>query len=98
MKLNLVHLNQWWLTHAKGQKVELTKMDPRFLGCQNQLDWFWCVHGRRKDLWYLDSGCSRNITGDQSLLTWFKEKAGPCVTFGDDKKRLHIRIWHDGER
>ena len=26
------------------------------------------------------------MTGDQSLLTRFEEKAGPSVTFGDDSK------------
>ena len=44
------------------------------------------MQGRRNDLWYLDSGCSRHKTGDQSLLTRFEEKVGPCVTFGDDNK------------
>ena len=44
------------------------------------------MQGRRKDLWYLDSGCSRHMTKDQSLLTRFEKKAGPGVTFGDDNK------------
>ena len=34
-------------------------------------------------LWYLDSGCSRHITGDKSLFKSFKEKVGDYVTFGD---------------
>ena len=56
------------------------------LGYQKQLDWFWCVHGKRRDLWYLDSGGSRHMTGDHSLLTGFEKKAGPGVIFGDDSK------------
>ena len=34
-------------------------------------------------LWYLDSGCSRHMTGDKSLFKTFKEKVGDYVTFGD---------------
>ncbi|KAL8101228.1 hypothetical protein AgCh_033198 [Apium graveolens] len=42
--------------------------------------------GNRKNLWYLDSGCSRHMTGDFTLLTEFKERVGPSITFGDDSK------------
>ena len=41
---------------------------------------------KKKNLWYLDSGCSRHMTGDPTLLTKFVEKAGPSITFGDDSK------------
>ena len=34
-------------------------------------------------LWYLDSGCSRHMTGDKSLFKSLKEKVGNYVTFGD---------------
>lgn len=37
-------------------------------------------------MWILDSGCSRHMTGEKSLLTDVVEKAGPIVTFGDDSK------------
>ena len=37
-------------------------------------------------MWYLDSGCSRHMTGDSTLLTEFVERAGPSITFGDDSK------------
>ena len=43
------------------------------------------VH-KKKNLWYLDSGCSRHMTGDSSLLTKLVEKVGPSITFGDDSK------------
>ena len=39
-----------------------------------------------KNIWYLDSGCSRHMTGDSILLTKFEERAGPSITFGDDIK------------
>ena len=34
-------------------------------------------------LWYLDSGCSRHMTGDKALFKSLKEKVGDYVTFGD---------------
>ena len=34
-------------------------------------------------LWYLDSGCSRHMTGDKSLFKTLKEKKDGFVTFGD---------------
>ena len=37
-------------------------------------------------LWYLDSGCSRHMTGDQSLFKVFESKNGGNVTFGDGSK------------
>ena len=37
-------------------------------------------------LWYLDSGCSRHMTGDRSLFKVFESKKGGNVTFGDESK------------
>ena len=37
-------------------------------------------------LWYLNSGCSRHITGDRSLFKVFESKKGGNVTFGDGRK------------
>ena len=34
-------------------------------------------------LWYLNSGCSRHMTGDKSLFKSLKEEVGDYVTFGD---------------
>ena len=34
-------------------------------------------------LWYLDSGCSRHMTGDKSLFKSLKDKVSNYVTFGD---------------
>ncbi|KAL8131230.1 hypothetical protein AgCh_007230 [Apium graveolens] len=45
-----------------------------------------CTSGNKKNLLYLDSGCSRHMTGDSILLTEFKERAGPSITFGDYNK------------
>ncbi|KAI3718388.1 hypothetical protein L6452_19257 [Arctium lappa] len=35
-------------------------------------------------IWYLDSGCSRHMTGNKELLSSFQAKSGGAVTFGDD--------------
>ena len=37
-------------------------------------------------LWYLDSGCFRHTTGDQSLFKAFESKKGGNVTFGEGSK------------
>ncbi|KAG7563991.1 Zinc finger CCHC-type superfamily [Arabidopsis suecica] len=37
--------------------------------------------------WYFDSGCSRHMTGDPSVLSTFTEEAIEKVTFGDGGKR-----------
>ena len=37
-------------------------------------------------LWYLDSGCSRHMTGNQSFFKVFESKKGGNVTFGDGSK------------
>ncbi|CAN1346136.1 Retrovirus-related Pol polyprotein from transposon RE2 [Linum perenne] len=36
--------------------------------------------------WYLDSGCSHHMTGDELLFTTLELKHGGKVTFGDNKK------------
>ena len=37
-------------------------------------------------LWYLDSSCSRHMTGDRTLFKKFESKKGGNVTFGDRSK------------
>ena len=39
-----------------------------------------------KCLWYLDSGCSRNLIGDRSFFKVFESKKGGNVTFDDGSK------------
>ncbi|GKC32978.1 retrovirus-related pol polyprotein from transposon TNT 1-94 [Tanacetum coccineum] len=38
----------------------------------------------KKPIWYLDSGCSRHMTGVKSYLHKYEEQLGPKVVFGDD--------------
>ncbi|KAJ9557281.1 hypothetical protein OSB04_011895 [Centaurea solstitialis] len=42
--------------------------------------------GRGKNLWHVDSGCSRHMTGIMSLLQNFKRFEGGHVAFGDNPK------------
>ncbi|KAJ9553048.1 hypothetical protein OSB04_017093 [Centaurea solstitialis] len=42
--------------------------------------------GRGKNLWHVDSGCSRHMTGIMSLLENFKRFKGGHVAFGDNPK------------
>ncbi|KAJ9539187.1 hypothetical protein OSB04_031920 [Centaurea solstitialis] len=39
-----------------------------------------------KGIWYLDSGCSRHMTGSKSVLSNYREERGPTVTFGGNGK------------
>ena len=39
-----------------------------------------------KSTWYLDSGCSRHMTRDSSLLKEIIFYAGPKISFGDNSK------------
>ena len=39
-----------------------------------------------KKHWYLDSGCSRHITSDESLFQKLDRNRGGSVTFGDNSK------------
>ncbi|XP_059635284.1 uncharacterized protein LOC132277441, partial [Cornus florida] len=45
-----------------------------------------------KDKWFLDSGCSRHMTGDQSKFHSIKPHKGGSVTFGDNSKGKVIGI------
>ncbi|GJU73561.1 retrovirus-related pol polyprotein from transposon TNT 1-94 [Tanacetum coccineum] len=38
----------------------------------------------KKPIWYLDSGCSRHMTGVKSYMHKYVEQPGPKVVFGDD--------------
>ncbi|RVW73050.1 hypothetical protein CK203_061053 [Vitis vinifera] len=42
--------------------------------------------GSKEDKWFLDSGCSRHMTGDESKFAFLTERKGGYVTFGDNAK------------
>ncbi|KAJ9561374.1 hypothetical protein OSB04_006534 [Centaurea solstitialis] len=41
-----------------------------------------------KSIWYLDSGCSKHMTGNKHVLIDFKEEAGPSVKFGGEGRGI----------
>ena len=40
----------------------------------------------RRSMWYLDSGCSRHMTGDKKKFKNFKNKEQGFATYGDNNK------------
>ena len=42
--------------------------------------------GSKKDKWFLDSGCSRHMTGDESKFPFLTKKNRVYVIFGDNTK------------
>ena len=51
---------------------------------------------RTKSEWYLDSGCSRHMTGDKKQFNKLDAKNGGHVTFGDNAKDKIIGIGRIG--
>ncbi|KAI3771211.1 hypothetical protein L6452_02370 [Arctium lappa] len=76
------------------KKIEIvgsvsSKEKKMFLIKKKQLEKKTVFQAKRKEnqsmpIWYLDSGCSRHMTGDKELLSSFKAKFGGAVTFGDN--------------
>ena len=68
-------------------RLQLTDLDPKQFGYQFKNDFGCdCVQEKRRNLWYLNNGYSRHMTGDSTMLTEFVERADPSITFGDDSK------------
>ncbi|KAJ9562067.1 hypothetical protein OSB04_007227 [Centaurea solstitialis] len=42
----------------------------------------------KKGIWYLDSGCSKHMTGNKHVLIDFKEEGGPSVKFGGEGRGI----------
>ena len=49
-----------------------------------------------KSQWYLDSGCSRHMTGDKDQFISLESKDGGNVTFGDNAKGKIVGIGQVG--
>ncbi|GKC53798.1 hypothetical protein Tco_1076543, partial [Tanacetum coccineum] len=49
-------------------------------------------HLQKEDEGYVDSGCSRHMTGNMSYLSNFKEFDGGYVTFGGGTKRGKLLV------
>ncbi|KAL4364230.1 hypothetical protein GQ457_04G017140 [Hibiscus cannabinus] len=69
---------------------ELMLMEPKRFGYQKSKHDL-CLLGEHcykakascANSWYLDSGCSRHMTGDKSRFLELKYNSGGVVTFGD---------------
>ncbi|RVX07356.1 hypothetical protein CK203_022598 [Vitis vinifera] len=46
--------------------------------------------GSKKDKWFLDNGCSRHMTGNESKFDFLTNKNGGYVTFGDNAKERSL--------
>jgi len=44
------------------------------------------IKGDKKDLWYLDSGCSRDMIGNKTKFAKLELKEKGFVTYGDNNK------------
>ena len=64
---------------------KLTPKDPNHHG-DLKLKMQESSQNARKKLWYLDSGCSRHMTGDKQCFISFIKKEGGSVTFGNNDK------------
>ncbi|RVW26873.1 hypothetical protein CK203_110952 [Vitis vinifera] len=77
-------------SNAKAKKVWVEKskvtnpQGPKIYGYLNQLKFYFV--GIREDKWFLDSGCSRHMTGDESKFAFLTKRKGGYVTFGDNSK------------
>ncbi|GJR12592.1 putative ribonuclease H-like domain-containing protein [Tanacetum coccineum] len=49
-------------------------------------------HPQKEDQGYVDSGCSRHMTGNMSYLSNFKEFDGGYVTFGEEPKEEELLV------
>jgi hypothetical protein len=51
-----------------------------------------CTQRRKESSWYLDSGCSRHMTGDKLLFHTLNQQEGGTVGFGGNQKGKIISI------
>ena len=52
---------------------------------------------RGKSCWYLDSGCSRHMSGDKNQFLSLTAFDGGCVTFGDNSKGSVVGVGKVGK-
>ncbi|GJV78810.1 retrovirus-related pol polyprotein from transposon TNT 1-94 [Tanacetum coccineum] len=62
-------------TEKESKINELTKLVKKLINEKRHT---------RKPIWYMDSGCSRSMTGVKSYLHKYVEQPGPKVVFGDN--------------
>ena len=62
-------------------------VSPRWI----RKDAYFCHVAHSSNFWYLDSGCSRHMTGNKSFFETLVIEEGGCVTFGDGSKKRVVR-------
>ncbi|GJW04684.1 retrovirus-related pol polyprotein from transposon TNT 1-94 [Tanacetum coccineum] len=71
--------------HSKDVKLVVAQLIPQLitmiLNGSKEVKHF---KPKRKPIWYVDSGCSRHMTGVKSYLHKYVEQPGPKMVFGDD--------------
>jgi len=80
-------------------KAHLTLLDPSLTAYQNlkfNLYLQVCLASNNL-LWYLDSGCSKHMTGDASQLTNLKLRPAGYVTYGDNNRGRILGVGNIGE-
>ncbi|GAV85317.1 hypothetical protein CFOL_v3_28755, partial [Cephalotus follicularis] len=78
-------LKAWHLSDYESSKDEVTEQVANlcFMALSDDED---SENEVEEQPWYVDSGCSKHMTGDKSLFIDVKEVDGGKVTFGDNKK------------
>ncbi|GJV43134.1 hypothetical protein Tco_1427670 [Tanacetum coccineum] len=66
----------------RGRDTDLTTNIAQDISIQ------WLKRHIRGPIWYLDSGCSRSMTGAKSYLHKYVEQPGPKVVFGDNSSYI----------
>ncbi|XP_045791507.1 uncharacterized protein LOC123886217 [Trifolium pratense] len=70
----------------KRSSYQYKKMPYKSTNLQGPKKLWECHLAMKKKPWYLDSGCSRHMTGDRQSFLSFEKKEGGTVTFGNNEK------------
>ena len=65
-------------------QMSLITKDPKRFWYLKLLDFL--LYGLEKEKWFLNSGCSRHMTGDESKFVFLTRRKLGYVTFGDNMK------------
>ena len=73
-------------------------LDPNKFGYQRSQGnlCLWVLREEKQSKWFLDSGCSRHMTGDPTIFATLSKQKGGHVTFGDNSQGKIINIGNIG--
>ncbi|CAJ2652564.1 unnamed protein product [Trifolium pratense] len=83
--------NLW--TKEDKEKVQYNLKAKTIISIALSMDEFYrvCLKAKNSN-WYLDSGCSKHMTGDKSKFSLLTSKNGGYVSYGDNNKGKIIGI------